>query len=282
MHRKTRLCTLIAGLCLAGGALAQGAQPTTPSTPAAPQAERDRGPMTGQPGAGQKESTLSGDDRDFLRQAAQNGMAELEASKLAQQKATNPEVKSFAAKMVEEHTRTNQELMQLAQSKGVELPDKPSLLQRAKLRMLAGAEGEKFDQRYAENYGVEAHEDTIELFQEASEEAQDPEVKQFAQKTLSSLQEHLNMAQSVHGQVQATAEREGGADEQRGAAGRSADDRPGAAGRSAGPGEGSRAPGAMGGDAGRQERPTAPGATGDTSTRDSTVERQRAGEQPKQ
>ncbi len=151
----------------------------------------------GASGAARK-SGLSRADEGFLTQAAQNGHAEVEASKLAMEKASDPKVKEFARKMVEDHTQANQELEKLASSKGVDLPDGPSLLQKGKSKlMLSTADGESFDRRYADSMGVEAHEDNIELFEEAVKEAEDAEVKAYAQKVLPKLQEHLKMAKQL-------------------------------------------------------------------------------------
>lgn len=208
MSFRLSAVALAAGLSIASAAVAQSGQQTQPQNPssgerATPQQRADR-PAAERANADRSAagaSKVAKADSDFLKQAAQNGHAEVEASKLAQTKATQPDLKSFAQKMVDDHTKTNQELMALAKSKGVELPDGPSLMQRAKLKMLAGADGEKFDRRYAEDFGVKAHEDTIKLFREGAEKAQDSEVKAFAQKKLPALQQHLTMAQAAHASV---------------------------------------------------------------------------------
>jgi putative membrane protein len=170
----------------AGGTGATGAT-GSPTAPAAQGA-----------GGAAKGSSLSREDAGFLSQAAQNGHAEIESSKLAMEKATDPKVKEFAKRMIDDHTKANEELKALASSKGVEVPDDPSLLQKGKSKlMLSTADGADFDRRYAESMGVTAHEDTIELFEKAAKSAQDPEIKAFAQKTLPKLQEHLQMAQEM-------------------------------------------------------------------------------------
>jgi putative membrane protein len=166
---RSTVFALFAGLCLAGGALAQTA--TT---------ER-----------------LAGADLRFLKQAARNGHAEVEAGKLAQSKATNAEVKTFAQHMIDEHTQFADELTKLAASKGVELPTGPSIPQRAKLKMLAAVSGSRFDRKFADQFGVKAHEETVELFRNATEKAKDPDVKAFAQKTLTGLERHLAMAKTM-------------------------------------------------------------------------------------
>jgi putative membrane protein len=136
-------------------------------------------------------------DAAFLKQAAQNGAAEIEASKLAQQKAQRPEVKTFADAMVADHTKVDGELKQLAASKKVELPTGPSAKQKAQLKLVDAGDNAKFDQRYAENFGVKAHQETIELFEDAAKNASDADVKAFAQKTLPALKHHLEMARAL-------------------------------------------------------------------------------------
>jgi putative membrane protein len=165
--------------------------------PAAPGAAG--GPAaTGAAGAGAKKGTLSNADEAFISQAAQNGYAEIETSKMAMEKASNPKVKEFAKQMIDDHTQANEELKALASSKDVEVPDDPSLLQRGKaMLMLKTAEGATFDRRYAESMGVQAHEDNVELFQKAAGSAEDPGVKAYAQKVLPKLQAHLKMAQEL-------------------------------------------------------------------------------------
>lgn len=136
-------------------------------------------------------------DASFLKQAAQNGAAEIEASKLAQQKAQRPDVKAFADAMVADHTKVDAELKQLAAAKKVELPTGPSAKQKAELKLIDAGDKAKFDQRYAESFGLKAHQETIELFEEAAKNASDADVKAFAQKTLPSLKHHLEMARAL-------------------------------------------------------------------------------------
>jgi putative membrane protein len=136
-------------------------------------------------------------DAAFMKNAAEAGLAEVEASKLAASKATNTQVKSFAQQMVDDHSKANDELKALAASKGVTLPTEPSMAQKAKLKLLQGADGAHFDKRYAESFGVKAHEDTVNLFQKEAQKAKDPEVKAWAEKTLPTLQHHLEMAKDM-------------------------------------------------------------------------------------
>jgi putative membrane protein len=188
---------MLAGLGLAGSVLAQSGQAApspgqTATTERAP-AKTER--------TTEAKVKLGAADVKFLKQAAQNGMAEVEAGKLAQTKATSADVKSFAQHMIDDHTQANDELSKLASAKGVDVPAGPSIAQKAKLKMLAGSDGEKFNKRYADNFGAKAHEETLKLFRSAAEKAQDADVKAFAQKTLAKLEQHLTMAQTMQAVV---------------------------------------------------------------------------------
>jgi len=133
-------------------------------------------------------------DESFMKKAAEGGMAEIEASKMAAEKASNTQVKSFAQQMVDDHTKAADELKQLAESKGVKLPTEPSMMQKAKLKLLKNDTGVAFDKRYADSFGVAAHKDTVSLFQKEASKGKDAETKAWAEKTLPTLQHHMEMA----------------------------------------------------------------------------------------
>lgn len=188
---QTSFTFTLAALALAvSGAMAQGTSPGTGSGSTSPSVGMPRSADTG--------SRLARADAGFIKDAAKAGLAEVESSQLALQKASDPAIKSFAQKMVDDHTKANEELKALAQTKGVELPDDPSLMQKGKMKALSTADGANFDRRYAESMGVKAHEDTVKLFQKAANTAKDADVKAFATKTLPTLQEHLKMARDLH------------------------------------------------------------------------------------
>lgn len=139
-------------------------------------------------------------DAAFMKNAAESGLAEVQASQMAVNKAANTQVKSFAQQMVEDHTKANDELKALASSKGVTLPTEPSMMQRAKLKLLDHATGADFDKRYADSFGLKAHEDTVSAFQKETQKGKDADVKAWAGKTLPTLQHHLEMAKDLeHG-----------------------------------------------------------------------------------
>jgi putative membrane protein len=136
-------------------------------------------------------------DAAFMKDAAQAGDAEVQASRLAQTKARRADVKAFADTMVSDHTRLADELKTLAASKQVKLPAGASLMQKSKLKLIQAGDDAKFDERYVTSFGVQAHQDTIKLFEDAAQHAKDADVKAFAQKALPGLQHHLEMAQAL-------------------------------------------------------------------------------------
>lgn len=154
------------------------------------------GPGTpGSPGAVNSDHKIDSSDRGFIDDAAKAGHFEIETSKLALKKSGSAEVKQFAQRMIDDHTKVGQELGQLASKKGVEAPTEPSLMQKGKLKTL-DLRDDGFDKAYADD-AVSAHESAVELFEKASKDAKDADVKAFAAKNLPALQEHLKMAQQL-------------------------------------------------------------------------------------
>ncbi|MFL9879954.1 DUF4142 domain-containing protein [Herbaspirillum rhizosphaerae] len=136
-------------------------------------------------------------DKSFINSAAEAGNAEVKASKIALEKTTNPDVKDFATLMVDEHTTVGDNLKKLAASKNLEVPTEPSMAQRAKIAVLEKLDGATFDKQYVRMIGVAAHKDAVKLFRKNATEAKDPDVKDFAAKTLPNLEHHLEMANAL-------------------------------------------------------------------------------------
>lgn len=145
-------------------------------------------------------STLTGDDVDFVKNAAKGGITEVELGRLAEQKATNPEVKNFASRMVRDHSKADQELTSLAASKGVDLPTGKGLMNDATYVKLKALSGTAFDKAYVKAM-VEDHKQDVADFEKKSESAQDPAVRNFAAKTLPTLKEHLSMIEKIQSDI---------------------------------------------------------------------------------
>jgi putative membrane protein len=174
-------------LCAATGALVLAGICTTVAAQTAASA----------PASAAASGTLSAADKNFLLKAAQGGQAEVESSKLAASKASSPAVKDFAAQMVTDHTKANDELKALASQKGVTVPSEPSAKHKAELKKLEAASGADFDRKYTDSMGVAAHRETVALFKKASTSARDPDVKAWVGQTLPTLEHHLKMAEDL-------------------------------------------------------------------------------------
>jgi putative membrane protein len=173
----------------------------------------------GRTAAGEKASSLSSADRKFMETAAQHGIAEVALGRIAAEKARSPEVKQFGERMVQDHTKANQQLMQLAQQKGVQLPKETDGKHKRMMESMSKMSADKFDREYMEEM-VDDHKKDIGQFREAAKDAKDPDVKNFAATTLPVLEEHHKMAQSIHAKVK-DMERSAGAPSSRPATGNS-------------------------------------------------------------
>jgi putative membrane protein len=137
---------------------------------------------------------LSWGDRRFVNKAADDGQSELQIAQLAAQRATNAEVRSFAQKLVDDHTKVNSELMALASQESVDI-DTDDDKDRAYKR-LNKKSGMEFDQEFVEHM-IDEHEKDIKMFEKASSDAKDAEVRSFASRHVGSLREHLHQAQNL-------------------------------------------------------------------------------------
>ncbi len=146
-------------------------------------------------GAGKKDADA------FLKEAARSGMKEVELSSLALQRASHPEVRDFAQRMIEDHGRVNQEVQALAERKRVRLPDRGVDASAVGDHRLAERSGREFDREYM-RLNVEEHEKAVELFRKQAQEGKDADVRAFAGRTLPALQEHLETARNLRDRVE--------------------------------------------------------------------------------
>jgi len=136
------------------------------------------------------------DAAEFAVKAADSGLAEVSAGEIAQQKAQNQSVKDFAAKMIQDHTKANEELKSIAASKNITLPTAPGEDHQERIADLNSHTGADFDKEYMAMM-VDDHQKAVDLFEDAAENDEDPELSAFAAKTLPSLKKHLEEAQAL-------------------------------------------------------------------------------------
>lgn len=135
-------------------------------------------------------------DRQFIRKAAEGGLAEVQLGQLATEKAASPEVKQFGQRMMDDHTKANDQLKQVASEKGVTVPEKLSAQDAATKARLEKLSGKAFDRAYMRDM-VADHTKDVSEFRVESKTAKDPDVKNFASQTLPTLEDHLKQAKSI-------------------------------------------------------------------------------------
>ena len=133
---------------------------------------------------------VSIEDRNFVAEAASGGRFEVESSQLALDKCDDKELQRFAQMMIDDHSKANRELEQLASRKNI--PIAPAMASKHAMMMdrLRGMNGKELDREYR-RVQTDAHRETIQLFERAAREVTDQDIRAFAQKTLPTLRAHL-------------------------------------------------------------------------------------------
>ncbi|HEV8612745.1 MAG TPA: DUF4142 domain-containing protein, partial [Gemmatimonadales bacterium] len=145
-------------------------------------------PVTSRPATGSGATQpdrvrLSAEDQRFVMEAARGGIAEVKLGQLAAERASSDAVKQFAQRMVQDHGKANDELMQLAQQKGVILPKAIGAKHQQEMTQLSKLSGAAFDRAYM-SHMVKDHQKDISAFQRESTRGKDPEVRVWAGKML--------------------------------------------------------------------------------------------------
>jgi len=135
-------------------------------------------------------------DQDFYKHAAEGGIAEVEAGKLAESKGSSPAVKDFGAMMVKDHTEANSKLKAVASTQNVDLPSSSSPKQMATKAKLEVLTGDTFDKSYIKGQ-IAAHEETAALLKKEIASGQDTQAKAFAKETLPTVQAHLKKIRAI-------------------------------------------------------------------------------------
>lgn len=227
-HLRTA-CAVAALAFAAAGCNRQDNPPSPPKSMASSQgttapdlANSDKAPPSGLPGAGAAGSSsagtassgergvsgvagssvgtagpVAGSDRAFVSEAANTSLAEVEAARLVEARTDNASIKSMAQQMERDHAGINDELKRLASQKGIDLPTTIGGEPRGQLSRLTTLSKPEVDGTFVRDFGIEAHQKAISLFERQAREGQDPELKAFAERMLPKLREHLAMAQQM-------------------------------------------------------------------------------------
>lgn len=152
--------------------------------------------LVGRAGADDDKSTKF-DDSTFVDKASTAGRMEVAAGKVAMTRARHDDVKKFAARMVEDHTKANSELLTIVSDARIAIPEKLTPEQEKMLMHLSADTTKDFDKEYMKHM-VEDHEKAVELFTKASKEVKNEKLKAFAEKTLPTIKEHLEMSKKIN------------------------------------------------------------------------------------
>ncbi len=141
------------------------------------------------------ESKLSAGDKQFLKKAYKGGLTEVEHAKMAKEKAKDDATKEIAERMITDHGKANEKLLEMAKEENLDL----STVEAKPAKMT----GDNFDKEYLTML-KKHHEKDIALFEkEASDTGakEDSDVKKFAKDTLPTLKEHLHMIDDALGKL---------------------------------------------------------------------------------
>jgi putative membrane protein len=142
-------------------------------------------------------ANLSETDRTFVMEAASGGMMEVELGRMASQAANSDRVKNFGNMMVQDHTNANNQLRAIASTKNITLPDTMMAKHRKHIDMLKTKTGREFDRAYM-SMMVTDHNEDVNKFQVASNNATDADLKSFATNALPTLRMHLDSAKAIN------------------------------------------------------------------------------------
>lgn len=135
-------------------------------------------------------------DADFLVKAYSGGMLEVQLGKMAMIQAAHKGVQEFGTMMVRDHGSGGDTLRSLALDKRIVLPDSVSNDQKKERDDLMKKHGLEFDRSYIKLM-VKDHKADIGEFEKAAKNANDPDIRAFAQKNVAMLQQHLDSAQRL-------------------------------------------------------------------------------------
>jgi len=135
-------------------------------------------------------------DKAFVRKAMEGGMAEVQLGQLAAQKGNSDDVKQFGQKMVDDHSKLNDQMKQVAQELNVKPPTSLSSKDKATMKKLQALNGDAFDKAYIKDMVADHKKDERE-FKEETQHASNPALQQAASQGAQVIGEHLQMIEQI-------------------------------------------------------------------------------------
>jgi putative membrane protein len=136
-------------------------------------------------------------DEAFALYAASSALAQIDGARLALKHSKHAEVRQYAETLVREHSRNADELRRIVARRGIKLPTAPTGRHADMVTTLAGVRAQDVDDAFLQRFGVDAHKETIALFERHASEGRDPQLKRYAEQTLAALREHMAAAQKL-------------------------------------------------------------------------------------
>lgn len=143
---------------------------------------------------------VSARDRSFFDDAARGGMAEVTLGGLAKERAQRDEVKQFAQRMIDDHSKAGEELNQIGAKLNLTAPRELPRQHRAMMDKLGRLSGAAFDKQYMQHM-LEDHKKDVAAFRKQADMGTDGALKSFALNKLPTLESHLAQAQEVYSKV---------------------------------------------------------------------------------
>jgi len=150
-------------------------------------------------GAATQDSDKKG-DRDFVKMTAENGLTEIKLGQLAQDHSSSETIKKYGQRVMADHTKMNKELMQIAKSLDMTLPEKLDKKRQDQVDKLSKIKGADFDRAYVKDM-ISGHQEAIMKYEMEVKNSKNAEVKAWAEKWLPTVREHLKLAQAAAKEV---------------------------------------------------------------------------------
>lgn len=142
---------------------------------------------------GNLHSSLSGQDLQFMTDAIQAGLTEIEMGRVAKANGVSPAVKQFGQRLIDDHSLANRQIALVAARLAVTLPNEPDAAHQQHLTEMSSLRGPGFDDAFARHMVI-GHEAALTVFRRQAKYGQSPDLRDFAEKTIPTLEEHLKIA----------------------------------------------------------------------------------------
>jgi putative membrane protein len=136
-------------------------------------------------------------DADSLIAIAQANIAEVAAGKMALDKSSNVDVKSFAQMMIDDHSKGLDETKKVAAAKNITLPSEPDAEHKKMAADLQKLSGAAFDKQYVSKAGVADHTKVHAALKKDIASAKDADIKALASKLEPTVAHHEEMAKKL-------------------------------------------------------------------------------------